>query len=99
MPSRNKQVYVSTGVLLALLPLLLLLPRWLTPADAGFAAGAVAAGVFMLSLAGFAVVALVLFLFTWFNRGNLSKTARIVGLTPFPVLGTGFLLLWMNLVL
>jgi hypothetical protein len=98
MHSRDKQVYTITGILLALLPLALILPRWLTPADAGFGAGAVAASIFMFSLAGLSVVALILFLFSWFKRDELSKTARIVGLTPFPVIGSGFILLFINLV-
>lgn len=84
--------------MLALMPLTILLPRWLTPADAGYAGGAVAAAIFLLSLAGIAVVSLILFLFTWFNRDTLSGKARIVGLAPFPLIGTGWLLLWMNMV-
>ena len=98
MRSRDKQVYLIAGVMLVLVPLALVLPRWLTPADAGFAGGAVAAGFFLLGVAGITMVALILFLFSWFNREKLSKTARIVGLAPFPVIGTVFLLLWMSLV-
>lgn len=97
MHSRDKQVYTIAGILLALMPFALILPRWLTPADAGFAAGAVAASIFLFSLAGLSVVALILFLFAWFKRDELSKTARIIGLTPFPVIGSGFILLFINL--
>lgn len=94
MASRDKQVYILAGVMVALVPLALVLPRWLAPADAGLAGGAVAAGMFLLGLMIVTATALILFLFSWFHRNNLSKTARMVGMAPFPVIAAGLLLLW-----
>jgi len=98
MPSRDRRVYILAGIMLGLVPVAFVLPRWLTPADAGFAGGAVAASIFLLGLAGVVAAAMILFLYSWSNRKTLSKAARIVGLAPFPVIGTVFLLLLMKLV-
>ncbi len=83
----EKKIYQFFVISILLAMMSFIIPRFITNPNGGFAAATTAALSFIISLAFSLLASIYLLVFTIRNSNEISKAAKLVGITPSIILG------------